>query len=224
MFNDLNNIKAIIFDFDDTLCLTEETCFNLENEVGKSLGFPPVSRELHQQTWGQKLNEVCMIRFPGVTSNSYMLAHAKIMNEWIAEGKMDVITPENLKLLSTLKTNGYKVGILTSRTKQECLHLMDRANPLSELIDFFHYQESCPYTKPDPRVFGDILMAFGVKPEETIYIGDSPTDAKAANGAGINFIASLESGLRTELNFQSYQVKFFIYSLTELADFLQPLA
>jgi len=40
-------IKAVVIDLDDTLCLTEEACFDMENEVLVKMGLKPMSRDIH---------------------------------------------------------------------------------------------------------------------------------------------------------------------------------
>jgi hypothetical protein len=52
------------------------------------------------------------------------------------------------------------------------------------------------FRKPDPRVFDELLAETGFAPGECVYVGDSPGDAIAAGGAGIRFIACLQSGVR----------------------------
>ena len=46
-------IEALIIDVDDTLCLTEAACFDMENETLMAMGRAPMSREVHINTWGQ---------------------------------------------------------------------------------------------------------------------------------------------------------------------------
>ena len=38
--------------------------------------------------------------------------------------------------------------------------------------------------KPDPEGLLKIMAALGRQPGETVYVGDSPSDAQAAEGAG----------------------------------------
>lgn len=45
-------IKAVIFDFDDTICLTEELCFHLENRIAQEMGYKPMTHEAHKKNWG----------------------------------------------------------------------------------------------------------------------------------------------------------------------------
>jgi phosphoglycolate phosphatase-like HAD superfamily hydrolase len=51
-----------------------------------------------------------------------------------------------------------------------------------------------------------------------VYIGDSLGDAKAANGAGVFFIASLESGIRQEQDFKDFHVDAFINRFPDIVN------
>ena len=108
--------------------------------------------------------------------------------------------------------------VLTSRTAAEMSHLMNPETPLYELVDAFYYKENMTYHKPDPRAFSQIETEHGLKPEECVYVGDQPSDAVAAKGAGLHFVVNLEEGLRTEQDFVEYPVDLFINHLNELPD------
>lgn len=49
-----------------------------------------------------------------------------------------------------------------------------------------------------------------------MYVGDAISDAIASKGAGLHFIASLESGLRTRKDFADYNVDVFIDTFSEV--------
>ena len=43
--------------------------------------------------------------------------------------------------------------------------------------------------KPDPAGLIRLMKKLGVSPEETVYLGDSPEDARTAQNAGVDFVA-----------------------------------
>lgn len=67
-------IRAVVIDFDDTLCLTEEACFDLENEVLRRIGRKPQTRSIHKSTWGRPLFEAIKVRSPGVDVEEFRRA------------------------------------------------------------------------------------------------------------------------------------------------------
>ena len=51
--------------------------------------------------------------------------------------------------------------------------------------------------KPDPEGVNLLIKKMNVLKEETLYVGDSPTDIKTANNAGID-VLSVTWGFRTK--------------------------
>lgn len=214
-------IKLVIIDFDDTLCLTEEACFHMENEVANSLGFPSMSRITHQENWGKPLAEAIIKRFPGINADKFMEKLALTIPKYTKEGKLDAILPQNLQTLDKLKKSGKKLAILTSRTFAEVTHLLHEKHPLNKRIEMFYHRDNSDYVKPDPRVFDKILAHFKVKPSEAVYIGDALSDALVTNKAGIHFIALLESNLRSKKDFSKYKVDCFASKFPDILKYLK---
>lgn len=213
-------IKVVILDFDDTLCLTEEACYYLENEVVKSMGFTQMSRKTHQKNWGMPLKEAITERIPGIDANEFMKQHESHIKEFVANGRLDTVTAENLVVLHELKKYGKKLTILTSRTLPEVKHLLHENHPLSKILDGFYHRDNLEYLKPDPRVFNQIFSDFDVEPQECVYVGDAASDAVAAKRAGMHFIAVLESGLRTKSDFAYNKVDLFVNKFTEILSYI----
>lgn len=209
-------IKAVIVDFDDTLCLTEEACFYLENEALKKIGAKTQSQEIHRRTWGQPLFEAIKVRSPGVDVAKFREVLTKAHMDWVAAEKIDSVTKDNLGALDRLVASGKEVFILTSRTRDELMHIMAPDHDLSNRVKAFYYRDIMLFHKPDPRAFDMLLEDHDFTPQECVYVGDSPSDAQAAKGAGLHFIACLEAGIRTRDDFAKEQVDAFIDRFADL--------
>lgn len=144
----------------------------------------------------------------------------KIMEEYAKDGKQDPITNGNLQVLDILKESGKKIAILTSRSFPEVKHLLHESHPLRTTVEAFYHKDNSTYIKPDPRVFDQILSHFHVLPIETVYVGDAISDAVAAKGAGLHFIAVLESGLRMKKDFDGQQVDFFAGTFPDIVPYI----
>jgi phosphoglycolate phosphatase len=188
-------IRAVIVDVDDTLCLTEEASFNLENEVLIQMGRPPMPRALHLSTWGAPLLEAMLLRSPGLDVDRFAALFPAMNQRYLAEGKLDVIPPENLAALDHLVRDGRTIMLLTSRAEAEVRHLLEPSHVLAARVTAAYHRNNTRFTKPDPRVFDELLTDTALDPSQCVYVGDSPGDALAAGGAGMNFIACLESGV-----------------------------
>lgn len=220
----MTEIKAIISDIDGNLIMTEEPCWRLENEIFCQMGVPPMSREIHRQTWGMKLGEAVPIRSGGVADvERFWQLFPENYQMFVGSGRLDAVSDENLVALKEIQAMHLAHFVLTSRTLAEMGHLMSDTSPLHGLIDAFYYQENMEFHKPDPRAFGHIEQLHGLKPENCVYVGDQLGDAAAANGAGLHFIANLEEGLRTEQDFSGYKVDTFIRRYADLPAVLRRL-
>ncbi len=208
----------IILDFDDTLVLTEEATFRIENIVAVSLGHPPMGREIHIQTWGHPLAEAIAQRIPGIDVAKFMDIIATLIPQYAASGEIDTIPEQNLETLENLLNLGKKLAILTSRSLGEVQHLIDPGHHLNQYVERFYYKGHGSYTKPNPKVFNNPLTDFGIPPHRSVYIGDSIGDGIAANGARLPFIVSLESGHRSVLDFKGIRVDAFISKFPEILD------
>lgn len=216
-------IEAVFIDLDDTLCMTEEICFNLENETLAKLGRPPMTRGTHQSNWGMPLAEAIVERSPGVNVDEFYQFFPTVLQRYTDEGLLDQIPDENYEALDQMIKMGKSLIVLTNRNHEELKHLLEPAHDLASRIETFYYKDNLMFHKPDPRVFAHIEEAHGWKPNECVYVGDSPSDAAAAKGAGLHFVASLESGLRTERDFEDYPVDVFIPSFTKLPEAVEQL-
>ncbi|MFB9531855.1 HAD family hydrolase [Nonomuraea roseola] len=203
-------IGAVVIDVDDTLCLTEAVCFELENEVLARIGRAPMSRAVHLSTWGQPLLEAMHERSPGVDLDSFTAAYHVVLREYVGDGRLDVIAPENLAALDELAVAGRSLMLLTSRTEAEVEHLLAPDHVLAGRLTAAYHAGNMRFGKPDARAFDELLAATGLRPGQCVYVGDSPGDAQAANGAGLRFVACLQSGVRWRDDFAAHHVDAFI--------------
>lgn len=215
-------IKLVLLDFDDTLCLSEELCFHFENEIAKTMGFKPMSREVHKSTWGQHLSESITDRIPGINAAEFMKRFEKLVPKAITEKRFDTVPPQNLEVLKKLKEEGKKIAIITSRSLIEVKAIMDTSHPLSGKIDRFYHKDNVEHMKPDPRVFNKALYEFDVMPIECVYVGDTLKDGFAANNSGMDFIAVLESGLVPRESFKNVNIKvdYFAEKFTDILPYI----
>lgn len=216
-------IRAVIVDVDDTLCLTEAASFDLENEVLARMGRPPMPRTVHLSTWGEVLLDAMPHRSPGLDLRRFADLFPVVHREYLDAGKLDVIPAENLEALDTLVSGGRTVMLLTSRTETEVEHMLAPEHVLAGRVSAAYHQGNTRFRKPDPRVFDELLADTGFTPAECVYVGDSPGDAVAAGGAGIRFIACLQSGVRRLDEFDPRYVTTSIPTFPDLVEAITPL-
>ncbi len=215
-------IKLVLLDFDDTICLSEESCFHFENEIAISMGLKPMDRTIHRITWGQNLKEAIKERIPGINVGEFMRRFDKMLPQAIKEGKMDAIPERNLLVLDKLRANGKKIAVVTSRSYVEVKPMISLYHPLGNRVDAFYHRDNSDHLKPDPRVFSKVLYEFDVTPNETVYVGNALKDGFAAKGADLCFVAVLESELITKQAFinVNIEVDFYADKFIDSLDFI----
>ena len=102
-------------------------------------------------------------------------------------------------LLDYLKTNNYKIGLITNSCYDEThIRRFIRKVGIEDYFDVVLTSSDERCAKPDARIFQKALDALHIKPEEALYIGDRPEyDAAGAKNAGMHSIIINEN---TDLN------------------------
>jgi phosphoglycolate phosphatase-like HAD superfamily hydrolase len=216
-------IKAVIFDFDDTLCMTEEVCFHIENEVLRHMNRPSMPRGIHRSTWNVGMDEGIAQRSPGINVSEFRDLFNKTRDEYIKSKRIDIVPDSNLEELDKLIDSGKLVMILTSRNAEDAKNLTHSSHPIGSRMVAFYHKDNNAYSKPDSRAFGVFEEAHGLMPPECIYVGDAPSDGVAAKGAGLFFIACLESGLVKKGDFDGIEVDKFIVKLSDVIKAVQEI-
>ena len=209
-------IKAILFDFDDTLCQTFEQVLKIENTVLHDMNRKPFTKEALKQTWGPPRQDAIVVRSPGINVKDFMNRYYALAQALHEKNEIDVVSESNLKVLEKIQEWDINVSVLTSRSANEVRHLALPSSQLTKSIDSIYDTDATKHRKPDPRVFDVVLKDLQVHPSEILYVGDALDDAIASIKAGIHFVATLESGLRTKADFNGLRVDAFINNLTEL--------
>jgi phosphoglycolate phosphatase len=83
--------------------------------------------------------------------------------------------------LAALKAAGARLGVLTNKPQELTDLLLPRLN-LTDLFTAVYGAGRKPYTKPDPRIFQDVVADCGGG--SAVMIGDSITDLNTARAAG----------------------------------------
>jgi phosphoglycolate phosphatase len=210
-------IKAVIFDFDDTLCLTKEDYIRLENKALKHFGKKQISRQELEKHWGTPLTDYVKNCYPDLDFEEFKRILDEVyLPKFVASGQMDKVPEENLEALDQLARQGKQLMVLTARNESAVIHLMDPEHHIGSRVAAFYHHGNNPYSKPDPKTFDVLRKYHELQPTECIYVGDRQGDAAAAKKAGLYFIATLESGFFGKNDFADYEVDEFINKLPEV--------
>ena len=94
---------------------------------------------------------------------------------------------ETVGVLERLKTQGYKIGVISNLRRdmyQLCADLR-----MAPYLDFCLTSAEAGVEKPDPAIFVAALARAGVSPAEAVHVGDQPrSDLVGARGAGLHAV------------------------------------
>lgn len=179
-------IKAIIFDLDDTLLMTRQSRFAALKFFGKQTYNMAVSEEKIARLWGKPFEEFMVSLF----------GHKEQVQEMILQYKSvipkfpNVAYPDAKAVIAGFKDH-YALGILSSASRYLIEHDLNDAGLPTTLFAYIQGAEDTKVHKPDPRVFDPIVARLGqdgIRPEETLFTGDTLGDFEAATGAGLQFV------------------------------------
>jgi phosphoglycolate phosphatase len=120
--------------------------------------------------------------------------------------------------LDYLKSQGYLLGCVTNKAAQFTLPL------LKDLGIYEHFGivvagDTLPVKKPDPQPLLHAAAHFGVGAEDSLMLGDSQSDVKAARAAGFQIIC-MSYGYNHGEDIRQYNPDAVIDSMTELSQLL----
>ena len=212
---------TILFDLDGTLVDTAPDLMHAHNHVMKKFGYPTKSTEeirnlvgqgagamLGRSIWGQAKKE-----FGKVQDEKTKKEMVKDFVDYYGKNIINESTLINgvKDFLIWAKKNNISMGVCTNKQEHLAVDLLKKIG----IYDFFEYvagHNTFEYCKPDPRHLTSVVEILGGDIKKTLMIGDSETDANAAQNAGIPIIL-LEDGY-TEKNtseiYHNHLIKDFV--------------
>lgn len=178
-------LTTILFDFDGTLVNTNDVIIASWQHTYRHFLGREESLEKITACFGEPLLITMEREFPGVPPEE----SAAIYREYQKQNADELVkvfagVPE---LLEALKQAGYRMAIVTSRTRESATRYLN----MFGLAGYFEDMVSCEDTdihKPNPEPILLCLDKLGIEKAEAIMVGDSPFDIKCANNAGVKSV------------------------------------
>jgi phosphoglycolate phosphatase len=216
-FNNSNNYKAVLFDFDYTLADSSKGVCESVSYALSEMGYACPSFEKICRTIGLPLVEIFTV-FTGNSEPNDAERFRKLFKEKADQVMKDgtVIFNEVEPLFEYFKLNGIKCGIVSTKNRSRIKDVLDR-DCLNNSVDIIVGGEDVAAFKPDPE---GLLMAIdnlNFKKADCLFVGDSLVDAKTAKNAGVDFIAVLTGTTESE-EFGEYNPLHIIKRLDKLKD------
>lgn len=180
----MKKYKHILFDIDGTLIDTEEAILQSLRDTVRELLHKDIEKQELKFALG--IPGSAALRKLGITNTER--ANDR-WNEHLLKYKSRIRLFDGIpELLSSLKTNGCKLGIVTSKTRNE--YAADFAAPFFALSDYFG-TVICVEDAARPKPFPDPLLTYlntaHIHAGDAVYIGDTVYDSQCAKNAGLDF-------------------------------------
>lgn len=214
-------IKAVIFDFDDTLVESREYKMAQFKHVAKKFYNMDVTDESLLKHWGKPLDPLMLEIYQDADSLE------NIHNAFTATREDFYKQPYKgaAEMVKDLISRGLKVGALSATNKRYLREDLIRLGFPIEQMMLVQGADETTVHKPDPGVFFSVLQKLkqgGIEKEEIVYVGDSLDDLQAAQGAGIGFIA-VTTGLYSEEDFRNQGATVIMKDIQALSDLIKNL-
>jgi len=210
---------GILFDFDYTLADSSDAVVDCVRVAFEKMKLPAVDHEAVRRTIGLSLPETFRT-LSGQSEEDQVLefrAHFRersnqIMVDWT---RFLPGVPETITELAEL---GLKLGIVSTKYRFRIQETLGR-DGLLDVFEIIVGGDDVENLKPDPS--GLLLAARGLSQpvEDLVYVGDSVTDAEAAQRAAMPFVGVM-TGWATHDDFAVYEPRTILNDLSALPDCL----
>lgn len=209
----MNKKTTIIFDFDGTIADTLDRIFEIINLLAVEVGFKKLTKkEFGEARKKHPLKVIKQYKIP-----LWKLPFLIKKGQKMLSGNIDQIKfiPGMEKTLYQLKKKGYRLGILTSNSKENIEKFLS-VNKLG-IFEFVYCSGNLFGKSGSLR---NILNKYNLKKEEVIYVGDEVRDIEACQKVGIEMIA-VTWGFNSRETLVKYKPQFIIDKPEELLFWLK---
>lgn len=198
--------KACLFDLDGTLADTLASIAHFGNGTLAAFGLAPIPVEAYKQLVGNGADVLMqrMLRRVGSELPPEELRRFRAEYDRRYESSpMELVAPYPglPEALAKLKKTGMRLGVLSN--KPDNMTRFIAGELYGGLLDQVRGQRAGSPKKPDPAVPLEMAEAWGIPPEEVLYVGDSGVDMDTGRNAGMDTCGVLW-GFRDEAELRSH--------------------
>ncbi|MEP6874484.1 MAG: phosphoglycolate phosphatase [Burkholderiales bacterium] len=182
----LEPLQAAIVDLDGTMIDTLGDFVVVLNRVLAELALAPVGRGFVEHAVGKGSEHLirCTLQQVGAEAALYERAWALYQQHYAeVNGEHSTVYPGVVEGLTLLKARGLRLACLTNKPTAFAQPLL-RLKGLAGFFSAVFGGDAFERKKPDPLPLLKTCEALGTAPAQTLMIGDSSNDARAARAAG----------------------------------------
>ena len=189
------DIRAVLFDLDGVLIDSYRAWFHQFQAALLHFGYAPLSEAEFREHWGQSTDhdvETFMPERTTIEVKKYFFDHYR---EYVGYLRLQ---PDAKRILRFVKRQDLLVGCVTNSHSPIVTQTLAHFR-LSEYFETVVTADDVQHPKPAPAMIRQACTHLGVRPEQTLFIGDTLADVQAAHSAGCVFVGyGIDSGLRVE--------------------------
>lgn len=211
-------IRNILFDLDGTLLDTNELIIQSFQHTYQRHLNKQVDKEEIIKTFGEIL-KITLDREFGDDSEEAIKTYRNFQI-----GKFEKLISIHAGVkegVIKLYKQGYKLGVVTSRLNESAIRGLNHFG-LMEYFNIIIGADDTEKHKPDPTPAFMALKEMGGKPEETIFVGDSPFDVLCSKNAGIKSVIVGWSALPMDMILK-HEPGFVVDSMENLVALVEKL-
>ena len=184
--------KLVLFDLDGTLLDTLDDLSEAVNFAMQSHGLPGHTRDEYMSMVGHGIRNLVKQALPAEKQEDEALidsALADFKAHYTAH--IDVHThpyPGMVEVITRLHEAGVQLAVASNKFQEGAEYLIRKFFPGIPFVAVLGNRPGFPL-KPDPEIVGEVLRRSGIRPEDAVLVGDSPTDMKTAANGGIAAVA-----------------------------------
>jgi len=186
-------VDALIFDLDGTLVDTAPDLWAATNHVMKTLKRRPVTLEEVRSFVGHGARALiargCAATGDPVDERTIESLYQEFVIYYAANiAEASKPYPGLIPFLDRVRASGIVMGICTNKLESLSVQLI-HALGLSQYFGAIVGPDTIGIAKPDPRPFQETLRRMGKPDARAVMFGDSETDIKTAQNAGVPVVA-----------------------------------
>ena len=178
-------IKAVVFDLDGTLLNTIQDLTAAGNHALRTLGLPEHTTDAFLHFVGDGRRNMVLRMLPEAQrGDEAVVARATaLFDEHYGAHLRDCTAPYAgiPELLASLKARGLRLGVVSNKPHEFVTRIIEDYFPGQ--FDSVAGQQG-GLVKPDPSGVNQVIGAFGLHPDQVLYVGDSAVDVQTAQNAG----------------------------------------
>ncbi len=213
----MSHIRAILWDLDGTL----QDSYQLILDSFRVSTRQVLGREIPDELLMAKVGQPVVTQMWDFTddqdTNDELVRVYRAYNETHHDSEIRSF-PGMREAVAALSEAGYAQGVVTSKRHALALRGLE-LNGLDGYMSVVVGADDCEAHKPDPAPVRLGASLIGFAPEECLYVGDSPFDMHAGNGAGCTTVGALW-GMFTREELQAEDPDYLCEDVSDLVALL----